>query len=96
MRLFEPCNAMKNWSAQDAKVRFSELLETCLQEGPQLITCSGVSVAVLVPISEWRRLSAPRPSLKELLLTVVGRGELNIPPRGGLRRRRPITGAGTG
>ena len=28
----------KTWQVQDAKARFSELLETSLSEGPQIVT----------------------------------------------------------
>ncbi|HEY7245681.1 MAG TPA: type II toxin-antitoxin system Phd/YefM family antitoxin [Xanthobacteraceae bacterium] len=41
---------MKSWPVQDAKARFSELLETCLREGPQLVTRRGEKAAVLVPM----------------------------------------------
>ena len=83
---------MRNWPVQDAKARFSEMLETCLKEGPQSVTRRGAEAAVLVPAAEWKRLNhAARPSLKALLLTGDSRGDLNVPPRGG-RRRRPITG----
>jgi antitoxin Phd len=79
---------MKTWPVQDAKARFSELLETCLREGPQLVTRRGADAAVLVPIAEWERLArSAKPTLKELLLSDVGRGELQIPPRGKRRRR---------
>ena len=78
-----------SWSVQDAKARFSELLETCLKQGPQLVTKRGVETAVLVPKSEWDRLQrAARPSLKELLLAPAPRAELEEPRRGRLRRRR--------
>jgi antitoxin Phd len=81
---------MKNWPVQDAKARFSELLETCLNDGPQVVTKRGTSAAVLVPISEWERLlRTARPTLKELLLSDTPRGELNVPKRGGKRRRQP-------
>ena len=60
---------MKTWPVQDAKARFSELLETCLREGPQLVTRRGEKAAVLVPVEEWERLSRSKPmSLKEWLL----------------------------
>ena len=79
---------MKSWPVQDAKARFSELLDRCLTEGPQLVTKRGTDAAVLVPVDDWRRLSAAaRPSLKDLLLTPQLRGELAIPERGRLRRR---------
>ena len=80
---------MRAWAVQDAKARFSEMLETCLREGPQLVTKRGADAAVLAPATEWRRLqSAAKPTLKELLLTDDARGELNIPVRGGRRRRQ--------
>jgi antitoxin Phd len=79
---------MRSWSVQDAKARFSEVLATCLREGPQVVTKRGAEAAVLVPASDWRRLNdAARPTLKELLLSERGRGEFNVPPRGARRRR---------
>jgi antitoxin Phd len=77
------------WPVQDAKARFSEMLEACLREGPQIVTKRGADAAVLVPATDWRRLQyAAKPTLKALLLTNDARGELNIPARGGGRRRR--------
>jgi antitoxin Phd len=79
---------VKSWPVQDAKARFSELLETCLKEGPQIVTKRGADAAVLVPVSDWRRLQlSTRPTLKELLLAASPRGELPLPKRGRLRRR---------
>ena len=83
---------MKLWAVQDAKARFSELLDSCVSEGPQVVTRRGVEEAVLVPAAVWRLMQArARPSLKELLLADEPRAELDIPPRGGLRRRAPAT-----
>ena len=83
---------MRAWPVQDAKARFSEMLETCLREGPQVVTKRGADAAVLVPATHWRRLQrAAKPALKELLLTDDAGGELNIPARGG-RRRRQVRG----
>jgi prevent-host-death family protein len=80
---------VRAWPVQDAKARFSEMLETCLREGPQVVTKRGADAAVLVPATDWRRLqSAARPTLKALLLTDDARGELDIPARGGRRRRQ--------
>ena len=79
---------MKSWPVQDAKARFSELLETCLHEGPQVITRRGTEAAVLLPVQDWHRLQrAAKPSLKALLLSDAGRGDLVIPARGHMRRR---------
>jgi prevent-host-death family protein len=82
--------SMRAWPIQDAKARFSEFLETCLAEGPQMVTKRGAEAAVLVPVDEWRRLhAAVGPSLKELLLSDQGRGDLLLPVRGRARRRAP-------
>ena len=79
---------MTVWPVQDAKARFSELLDTAQREGPQVVTRRGREAAVLVPIEQWRRLqAAARPSLKELLLAPAARTELLVPPRGHARRR---------
>ena len=81
---------MKTWPVQDAKSRFSELLETCLREGPQLVTRRGEKAAVLVPAAQWQQLAdAGKPTLKDLLLTDVGRFDLPIPTRGKKRRHHP-------
>ena len=82
---------MQTWPIQDAKARFSEFLDTCLAEGPQMVTKRGAEAAVLVPVAEWRRLNAAaRPSLKQLLLSDEGRADLVLPSRGQARRRTPI------
>ncbi len=79
----------RTWQVQDAKARFSELLERSLAEGPQIVTKRGVETAVLVPIDEWRRLEKrARPDLKELLLTPEARTDALTPPRPQHRHRR--------
>ena len=81
---------MKHWPVQDAKARFSEFLDTCVREGPQVVTRRGEKTAVLVPMAEWKRLcEAARPSLKALLLTDFGRAQMTLPARG-RASRRPI------
>ena len=80
---------MSHWQVQDAKARFSELLETCLEQGPQVVTKRGIETAVLVPIDQWRRMEAARPTLKQLLLAPEPRFELPVSPRRQLRRRPP-------
>jgi prevent-host-death family protein len=83
---------LKTWPVQDAKSRFSEMLETCLKEGPQIVTKRGTNAAVLVPVAQWRKLNeAARPSLKQLLLAKDARGDVPVPERGGKLRRTPPT-----
>jgi prevent-host-death family protein len=79
---------MKVWPVQDAKARFSELLDMCEREGPQVVTRRGIEAAVLVPADEWRRIThRSRRTLKELLLADGARSEFDLPTRGTARRR---------
>lgn len=79
---------MQSWPVQDAKARFSEFLDACLASGPQLVTRRGAEAAVLVPVDEWRRLTAAaRPSLKALLLADEARSDALVPARRPARRR---------
>ena len=56
-----------NWQIQEAKARFSELVERTLKEGPQTVTRHGKPVAVLVPVEEYRLLRTGGKSFKALL-----------------------------
>jgi prevent-host-death family protein len=81
---------MNTWKAQDAKARFSELLEASMKRGPQIVTRRGVEAAVLLPIEQWRSLTArARPGLKEVLLAPTPRIESLTPPRRKRRHRKP-------
>ena len=80
------------WPVQDAKSRFSELLDTAMAEGPQIVTKRGVETAVLLPIEHWQRLERmTKPGLKELLLAPEARTEQLTPPRSQHRHRTPPT-----
>lgn len=81
---------MHTWPVQDAKARFSELLQACLSDGPQLVTKRGQEAAVLVPVGQWRLLQAcSQPSLKQVLLDPQARGDWLTVPRGQAKRRPP-------
>ena len=71
-----------SWPVQEAKARFSELLEASVRDGPQIVTKRGVETAVLVPIEQWRSLQQrARPTLKDLLLAPEPRFDLELPDR---------------
>jgi len=79
------------WQLQEAKARFSELVDTTIKNGPQIVTRRGIETVVVVPVEEWRRLQVSmRPSLKELLLGPGPRFENLVPPRRSFRRRAPV------
>jgi antitoxin Phd len=81
---------MKAWPVQDAKARFSEMLDACTTKGPQLVTKRGAEAAVLIGVGEWRRLKgADKRTFKEILLAEHPRFDLELPPRGRYRHRKP-------
>jgi prevent-host-death family protein len=51
---------MATWQLQDAKQRFSELVRTMLDEGPQVVTRNGQEVVVVVSADEWRAKDGPK------------------------------------
>lgn len=81
---------MQTWPVQDAKARFSEFLDACLVDGPQVVTRRGTETAVLVPLQDWHRMTKrAKPNLKELLLSDEAKiDDLPIPERGKARRRK--------
>jgi antitoxin Phd len=79
------------WQLQDAKARFSELVDTTIRDGPQVVSRRGVDAVVVVPVEEWRRLrESARPSMKELLLGNGPRFENLTEARRAFRRRQPV------
>ncbi len=97
---------MTSWQLQEAKARFSELVDCAAQE-PQLITRRGVQTAVLLSFDEWQKLdskSAATPAhglagvlsaedrkKSDAFLKLLQSGpEFEIPPRGRMRMRKPV------
>ena len=56
-----------NWQIQQAKARFSELVDRTLKEGPQTVTRHGKVVAVMVPVEHYRRMRTHGKSFKAML-----------------------------
>jgi len=65
--------AQRRWSVQDAKNRFSEVVEAARRE-PQTVTKHGKPAVVVVDVAEYERLRdvqrAKAPSFAELLLAM--------------------------
>ena len=72
---------MAIWQAQDAKAKFSQLMDTCIATGPQTITRHGVPEVVMVPVQQWES-AVHQPTLQELLLGDGPRFDLELPQRG--------------
>jgi len=59
---------MTQWPVQDAKTRFSELIERAITEGPQTITRHGAERAVVLSVEDYRVLASYKPDFKAHLL----------------------------
>jgi prevent-host-death family protein len=68
------------WQLQEAKARFSELVQRAIDEGPQTVTRHGKDAVVVLSVKEYAKLRERRPSLKEVLMSGPD-GELELPPR---------------
>ena len=64
---------MSSWQVQDAKARFSELLDTALKQGPQVVTRRGVEAAVSSPSSNGDAFSRPHSQASRLCSLAQGR-----------------------
>lgn len=82
--------AQRNWSVQDAKNRFSEVVEAA-RRTPQTVTKHGKPAVVVMDVMEYERLQrlerAHAPSFADVLLTMPqDDGEF---PRGKVKMRDP-------
>ena len=51
------------WQLQDAKNRFSELVEKAINFGPQTVTKRGVEAVVVLSFDEYKKLTKPKSNL---------------------------------
>lgn len=52
-----------HWQLQDAKNKFSNLVETAQHKGPQIVTKHGKEAVVVLSIKEYKRLTKPKTNL---------------------------------
>ena len=57
------------WKLQDAKNRFSEVVNRAESDGPQIVTRRGQEAAVVMSMEDYRRLIQPDVDLVEFLRT---------------------------
>ena len=82
---------MTKWQLQEAKARFSELIDDTLEKGPQVVTRRGIDTAVVVSIDEWHKLNDEnRLTWKDVLLGDGPRFEIPVPRRGLVKSRNPV------
>jgi prevent-host-death family protein len=66
------------WSLQDAKQRFSELVDRARSEGAQVVTRRGREVVVVLAVERYHELVGDDDRFKELLLSGPNLARLEI------------------
>ena len=56
---------LRSWQVQEAKNKFSAVIDEALTEGPQIITRHGKEVAIVLSYEAYRKMVASRPKLSE-------------------------------
>ena len=62
------------WQLQEAKNRFSEVVEEALHHGPQTVTRHGHETVIVLSIKDYRKLARPEKGLYEFLRNSPLRG----------------------
>jgi prevent-host-death family protein len=79
------------WQLQEAKSKFSEVVERALAQGVQIVTRRGRKTVVVMPFDEYERLSKPGQRLSQFLLDSPLSGtELTIERSKSLPRKTEI------
>ena len=60
---------MRKWSLQNAKARFSELVNICIENGPQMVTRHGRDAVAAMSAKDYMRTSNLQTSLKDFFLS---------------------------
>ena len=67
------------WQLQDAKSRFSEVIDLALAQGAQIVTRRGKKTVVVLRFDEYERLTRRNGSLVEFLLaSPLAGSKLNV------------------
>jgi len=58
---------INTWQLQDAKSKFSHLVEKALHNGPQFVTKHGSNAVVILSFEEYQEITKPKSDLVEFL-----------------------------
>ena len=66
---------MEYWQLQDAKNRFSEIVNKALQDGPQVVTRHGKKTVVIMSVKQYQSLVKPKTNIVDFFQKSPFRGE---------------------
>jgi antitoxin Phd len=59
-----------SWQLQEAKNRFSEVVDKALTHGPQTVTRHGREVVVVLSMEEYKRMKQPQKNIVEAFMQI--------------------------
>ena len=66
---------MEQWQLQDAKNRFSEIVNKALRDGPQVVTRRGKKTVVIMSVEQYQILVRPKVNIVDFFQESPLRGE---------------------
>jgi prevent-host-death family protein len=57
----------RTWQLQEAKNRFSNLVERAQREGPQVVTKHGKEAVVVLSVDDYKKMTGPKMNLFEFM-----------------------------
>jgi prevent-host-death family protein len=66
---------MEHWQLQDAKNRFSEIVNKALRDGPQVVTRRGKKTVVIMSVEQYQILVRPKVNIVDFFQKSPLRGE---------------------
>ena len=66
---------MEHWQLQDAKNRFSEIVNKALRNGPQVVTRRGKKTVVIMSVEQYQILVRPKVNIVDFFQESPLRGE---------------------
>ena len=71
---------MEHWQLQDAKNRFSEIVNKALRDGPQVVTRRGKKTVVIMSVEQYQNLVRPEVNIIDFFQQSPLRGgDLDLP-----------------
>jgi len=58
-----------SWKLQDAKAKFSQIVDEAIKNGPQYVTRHGAEAVVIVSVEEFEELKSSKLPFKDFLLS---------------------------
>jgi len=79
----------KNWQLQEAKNKFSQVVDCACKEGPQIVTRHGKETVVILSLEDYQELLKPQNSLVDFFAASPLKG-LNLDLERNSSAPRPV------